>query len=341
MKRVTRGIFVRIERRLRRLGPRWATVALSAATVLCALALHFVLRLLVDGQLPTFMGIRYVLMEATIITAPMILYSRRVIKQLARSRAELKAMSRKALEASRAKSAFIANMSHELRTPLNAILGFSEIMKDQHLGPVTNPRYLGYAADIHSSGRHLLSIINDILDLAKIESGKMTLDDAEEFVLPPSLATAMVMLTSLGERHGVVVEEKWDNPDQRLIAAPRMVRQIVLNLVGNAVKFTPAGGCVYLSGACVPDGGYQLTVRDNGVGMSQAEIATALLPFGQNDNKMGGRREGTGLGLPLAKAMMELHGGTLAVKSQPGYGTTIILTFPPGRVVQNQNQKAA
>ena len=149
------------------------------------------------------------------------------------------------------------------------------------------------------------------------------------------------MLASLGERHGVALEEKWDDVDQRLIAAPRMVRQIVLNLVGNAIKFTPAGGRVILSGTTGPDGRYQICVRDTGVGMSQSEIAVALQPFGQNHNKMEGRREDTGLGLPLAKAMMELHGGTLAVESQPHHGTAVILTFPVERVVQDNDQKAA
>ena len=336
-----RNFGVRIEHRLQKLGPGWATIALSAAAVLTALLVHFLLRISVDGQLPTSSSIRNVLLEGVIVAGPMILYSRRVIRQLATSRAELKAMSHQALDASRAKSAFIANMSHELRTPLNAILGFSEIMKDQHLGPINNARYLSYSADIHASGRHLLGIINDVLDLAKIESGKMSLDDAEEFALAPSLSTALVMLTALGQRHGVVLEEQWHDEDQRLIAAPRMVRQIVLNLVGNAIKFTPAGGRVTLSGATGPDGAYQLCVRDTGVGMSQAEIAVALVPFGQNQNKMETRREGTGLGLPLAKAMMELHGGTLAVESQPNQGTAVILTFPADRVVQDRSKQAA
>ncbi len=335
-----RTIGIRIEQQLQKLGPAGATLALSAAAVLTTLLIHLILRL-ADGQLPNPVSIRNVLLEGLIVAAPMILYSRRVIRELAKSRAELKAMSSQAQDASRAKSAFIANMSHELRTPLNAILGFSEIMKDQHLGPVSNARYLGYAADIHASGRHLLGIINDVLDLAKIESGKMTLDEAEEFTLAPSLTAAMVMLSSLGERHGVVLEEKWDDADQRLIAAPRMVRQIVLNLVGNAIKFTPAGGRVTLSGASALDGSYQVSVRDTGIGMSQNEITVALLPFGQNHNKMAGRREGTGLGLPLAKAMMELHGGTLAMQSEPNRGTLVTLTFPADRVVTDKDKKAA
>ena len=338
----------RIEHQLQKLGPGWATFALSAGAVLSALLVHFILRAVVDRQAPTMGSIRNVLVEAFVVATPMILYSRRVIKQMAWNRAELKAMSQRlaasateSLEASRAKSAFLANMSHELRTPLNAILGFSEIMKDQHLGPVSNPRYLAYAGDIHSSGRHLLGIINDVLDLAKIESGKMNLDEASEFALVPALSNALTMLTGLGEKHGVAVTGQWQDDGLRLVAVERMVRQIVLNLVDNAIKFTPAGGRVTLSGATLPDGGYQLSVRDTGVGMSEKEIAVALTPFGQNHNKMGGGREGTGLGLPLAKAMIELHGGTLAVESEPQHGTTVTLTFPAGRVVRGKDQKAA
>jgi len=253
----------------------------------------------------------------------------------------LVASAEEALGASRAKSAFLANMSHELRTPLNAILGFSEIMKDQHLGPVSNARYLGYAADIHASGRHLLGIINDVLDLAKIESGKMSLDEAEEFALVPALSSAVVMLAGLGDKHGVEVTGQWKNEDQRLIAVERMVRQIVINLVGNAIKFTPEGGSVSLSGAPAADGSYRLCVRDTGIGMTENEIAIALTPFGQNHNKMAGRREGTGLGLPLAKAMIELHGGNLTVESQPNRGTAVTLIFPAERVVRGRGQVAA
>jgi signal transduction histidine kinase len=338
---------MRIERQLHKLGPIWSTIALSAGAVTAAILIHFLLRR-VQGQMPTWSSLFNVLVEGAAVATPMILYSRSVIRALDKSRADLKAMSQRlsataqeAVEASRAKSAFLANMSHELRTPLNAILGFSEIMKDQHLGPVSNPRYLAYAADIHSSGRHLLGIINDVLDLAKIESGKMSLDEAEEFPVAPTLQSAMVMLCGLGDRHGVKVQENWDDKDVRLMAVPRMVRQIVINLVGNAIKFTPSGGLVTLSGNPAPDGGYHLCIRDSGIGMNPKEIAVALIPFGQNHNKMAGRREGTGLGLPLAKAMMELHGGTLTIESQPLHGTAITLGFPASRVVCAEGQEAA
>ncbi|MGZ5929244.1 MAG: sensor histidine kinase, partial [Rhizomicrobium sp.] len=267
------------------------------------------------------------------------LYSRRVITQLEKSRSQLTTMSRRlafavdeAELANRAKSSFLANMSHELRTPLNAILGFSEVMKDQHLGPVHNPRYLSYAADIHSSGRHLLAIINDVLDLAKIEAGKMTIDNATQFELAPVLASSLAMLKGLGEKYGVTVLNETAGDGVQLKAVERMIRQIVINLVGNAIKFTPPGGTVLLSGKLRSDGGYEIAVRDTGVGMSEKEMAHAMMPFGQNDNRFTGKHDGTGLGLPLAKAMLELHDGTLRMTSVPDEGTTVTMIIPAARV---------
>jgi signal transduction histidine kinase len=234
--------------------------------------------------------------------------------------------------ANRAKSSFLANMSHELRTPLNAILGFSEVMKDQHLGPVHNQRYLSYAGDIHSSGRHLLAIINDVLDLAKIEAGKMTIDNAALFELAPVLASSLAMLKGLGEKYGVTVHNEMIEDGLQIKAVERMIRQIVINLVGNAIKFTPAGGTVHLSGRMRSDGGYEIAVRDTGVGMSEKEMAHAMMPFGQNDNRFTGKHDGTGLGLPLAKAMLELHDGALTMSSIPDIGTTVTMILPPERV---------
>jgi signal transduction histidine kinase len=223
-------------------------------------------------------------------------------------------------------------MSHELRTPLNAIMGFSEVMKDQHLGPVENPRYLAYAGDIHSSGRYLLGIINDILDLSKIEAGKMSVDAAEEFPLRQALEASLSICGNLAEKFGVRLNVKLPPDHVRLLAVERMVRQILINLVGNAVKFTPLGGSVEVSGGHLTDGGYAITVQDSGIGMSEDDIAKALTPFGQVENKMTATHNGTGLGLPLAKAMLELHGGRLEIHSVPGRGTSVILKFPAGRV---------
>jgi signal transduction histidine kinase len=348
VEQLSANLLTQLERRLSQLGPVWATVALSAAAIVVAICINVFLKVFVEHAPVTLTTFINIPVEGIVVASPLILYSRRVIRQLAKSRAELENMTgqlavaaEEAREASQAKSAFLTNMSHELRTPLNAILGFSEIMKDQHLGPVSNPRYLSYAADIHASGRHLLGIINDILDLAKIESGKMTLDSAEEFALVPALSASLAMLTGLGAQHSVSVRGEWSDEEVRLVAAERMVRQIVINLVGNAIKFTPHGGHVVLRGAIEPGGGYALQVEDNGVGMNESEVVNALTPFGQNRPKMAVRHEGTGLGLPLAKAMIELHGGSLAVDSKPNLGTCITLRFPAQRVAWPKARAAA
>jgi signal transduction histidine kinase len=300
-----------------------------------------------DGAKLTVLAFSHIVIETLAVAVPLILYSRRVITQLEKSRTQLTTMSRRlafavdeAELANRAKSSFLANMSHELRTPLNAILGFSEVMKDQHLGPVHNARYLSYAGDIHSSGRHLLAIINDVLDLAKIEAGKMTIENAAPFELAPVLSSSLAMLKGLGEKYGVTVQNEVVEDGLQVNAVERMIRQIVINLVGNAIKFTPAGGTVHLSSRLRGDGAYEIAVRDTGVGMSEKEMAHAMMPFGQNDNRFTGKHEGTGLGLPLAKAMLELHDGMLAMSSVPDNGTTVTMIIPAARV-QARDRAAA
>ena len=328
--------------------PREIAVALGIAFLFAAAftSVHFLVRI-AEGEPTRFPSIANMVVEIILLSTPVIYFARGTIAALMRSRAEMKDLSRRlaiaveeAEEASRAKSRFLANMSHELRTPLNAILGFSEMMKDQHLGPVHNPRYLAYARDIHDSGRHLLGIINDVLDLSKIEAGKMSLDSAEEFALAASVDATLAMVTGLGEKYGVTVSNHLPDDKVRLIAVERMIRQIVLNLVGNAIKFTPEGGKVQIEGGLLPDGGYLLLVRDTGMGMSEKEIANALVPFGQNASKLTAKHDGTGLGLPLAKAMLELHGGTLSISSWPDQGTVVSLAFPPCRVVAGERVAA-
>ena len=336
-----------LDRQVSRFGRIGSTLALTLLFVAGAILLHWLVHL-VDGkpiQLDTFV-IRAI--ETALLAGPVFFYARSVIAAQAQSRAEMRDLSRRlavavdeAREASRAKSAFLANMSHELRTPLNAIIGFSEIMKDQHLGPMQNPRYLSYVGDIHASGRHLLSIINDVLDLAKIEAGKMSLDAAAEFDVTASVTAALAMMAGLSEKYGVQVIVDLRQEGARLVAVERMVRQIVINLVGNAIKFTPEGGKVHIEGGVAADGGYRLLVRDSGVGMNELEIANALVPFGQNATHMSAKHDGTGLGLPLAKAMMELHGGMLAIGSHPGQGTIVTLSFPPDRCAKAAQVAAA
>jgi len=336
-----------LDGRLSRHGSVGSALILTAAAVTVTIGTHFLLRLL-DGAPVWALSVAQLAAAMTVVIFPMILYARRVIAELKRSKVELAAMGRKlevaaeqAHHANRAKSQFLANMSHELRTPLNAIMGFSEIMKDQHLGPVNNPRYLSYSKDIHASGRYLLGIINDILDLSKIEAGKMSLESAEEFDFLSTVVASLAMIESLAAKFEVRVVNALAPCDARLQAVERMVRQILINLVGNAIKFTPAGGTVTLTGRRLNDGGYELTVTDSGVGMTEEEVAQALMPFGQISNMMSAKHNGTGLGLPLAKAMMELHGGSLTIASVPQKGTAVMLGFPAARVAAARDQKVA
>jgi signal transduction histidine kinase len=334
-----------LDSRLAQYGRFGSSVTLTAMAASAAAGLHILVRTL-EGHQFQWIAVFNSFVEIALIVAPIIFYARDVIAQLRASRASMDEMSRRlsisaeqAEQANRAKSAFLANMSHELRTPLNAIMGFSEVMKDQHLGPVHNPRYLAYAGDIHASGRYLLGIINDILDLSKIEAGKMSLEQAEEFPLRQALEGSLAICNTLGEKFGVRLSCDLPAENVRLVAVERMVRQIMINLVSNAIKFTPAGGFVEVGGTGLACGGYAVTVRDCGIGMSKDDIVKALTPFGQVENKMTATHNGTGLGLPLAKAMLELHGGELEIESEPGRGTMIVLKFPANRV--NRDRKVA
>jgi len=327
-----------VEAQLAQHGRFRATAALTAMAVGASAPLLFLL-LTLEGREVHAIAIFNICFTIAVIVAPVIFYAREVIAQLHASRLTMDEMSRRleisvaqAEHANRAKSAFLANMSHELRTPLNAIMGFSEVMKDEHLGPVQNPRYLAYAGDIHASGTYLLGIINDILDLSKIEAGKMSLEHAEEFPIREALEGSLAICTSLGEKFGVRIESRLPPETVRLLAVERMIRQIMINLVGNAIKFTPAGGCVRVGGRATSDGGYTVTVLDSGIGMTEEEIVKAMTPFGQIENKMTATHTGTGLGLPLAKAMLELHDGTLEIRSAPGNGTLVLLHFPASRI---------
>lgn len=234
--------------------------------------------------------------------------------------------------ANQAKSAFLANMSHELRTPLNAIIGFSDMMLTQTLGPVSNPHYLEYLGDIKFSATHLLAIINDVLDMSKIEAGKMKLD--EQNVMVPALLQDVQRLMTAKAMEGrieLVLEHEPGMP--YLLADERMARQILLNLVSNAVKFSPANSKVVIRGG-VEKGAITLSVTDNGIGIPADKIREVMEPFGQIGDPRISQGQGTGLGLPLAKAMMELHGGSLAINSKSAKGTEVLCRFPRSRSVQ-------
>ncbi len=236
-------------------------------------------------------------------------------------------------QASRAKSEFLANMSHEFRTPLNAILGFAEMLERGFAGPL-GPRQLGYVGDIHLSGRHLLAIVDDVLDMARIEAGRVELSEA--LVDIPSLVDGCVRLVAgRWEAGGVpaaatpVAVLPPSLPTLRV--DPVRIRQVLINLLSNAVKFTPADGRVTVEAAILGEGGLALRVSDTGCGMTAAEAVIALQPFAQLSGPR--RRGGTGLGLPISKALMAAHGGRLIIDSEPDVGTTVTMAFPPSRVV--------
>ncbi|HUL10259.1 MAG TPA: HAMP domain-containing sensor histidine kinase [Candidatus Acidoferrum sp.] len=236
-------------------------------------------------------------------------------------------------EASRAKSAFLATISHELRTPLNAIIGFSEILKNQMFGPLGSARYRGYVDDIYGSAVHLLSLVNDLLDLAKAEAGKQEL---HEDVLDVGEIVGICRRLMAERAHDAGV--RLDIVDRLagclFCGDERKMRQIILNLLSNAVKFTPPGGLVTIDSGLSEDGGLQIAIRDTGIGMGTADITKALEPFGQVSDVLTRETGGTGLGLPLTVKLVELHGGRLAIESVPGRGTTVTLIFPSDRTVR-------
>jgi len=246
-------------------------------------------------------------------------------RNLNRMSDELGRLYRQLETANRHKSEFLANMSHELRTPLNAVIGFSEVLQERMFGEL-NEKQADYVNDIHSSGRHLLSLINDILDLSKIEAGRMELEPSE-FHLPAMLETALTLVRERAQRHGIALS---------LDAAPgvgivqgdeRKLKQVTLNLLSNAVKFTPEGGSVRL-GARMNGSAVEVWVTDTGVGIAPQEQALVFDEFRQVGTDSARKAEGTGLGLALAKKFIELHGGTIRLESAPGRGSTFTFTLP-------------
>ena len=234
---------------------------------------------------------------------------------------------------SRAKSEFLANMSHELRTPLNAVIGFSEIMREEILGPVAVPKYREYLSDIHNSAQHLLLIINDILDIARIEAGRIELKEAR-IDLRRMIDECARMLRGRISDAGLKLETSFENGAPWCIGDERLLRQVLLNLTSNAIKFTPSGGRVRIEVGRKVGGELTLAVQDTGIGMTAEEAAVALRPFGQVQGAFVRSRDGVGLGLPLAKSFVELHGGVLKVDSAPGRGTTVMVNLPPWRAAQ-------
>jgi signal transduction histidine kinase len=227
--------------------------------------------------------------------------------------------------ANKHKSDFLANMSHELRTPLNAIIGFSEVLSERMFGEI-NEKQADYLKDIHESGKHLLSLINDILDLSKIEAGRMDLE-LSTFDLPTALSNAMTLVRERAQRHAIELSLDVDRRLGAFEADERKFKQIVLNLLSNAVKFTPDGGRVDVS-AKKYDGHVEVAVRDTGIGIAPEDHAAVFEEFKQVGRDYTKKAEGTGLGLTLTKRFIELHGGSIRLESAPGKGSTFTISLP-------------
>ncbi len=306
--------------------PLWLAASIfTVTTIIIALAL---LGVILDHHLA-----RRAVIEATRLRAH--------VTELEATKQKLEATTAdmlKALEAAstsnQAKSQFLATMSHELRTPLNAIIGFSEILATEFFGPLGNPRYKDYAKDVKDSGLHLLSLINDILDFSKVDAGHLQLDN-ENVALDQVIEESLRMIRQQASHQEINLKTDIADHLPLVICDHRRIRQVLLNLLSNATKFTPAGGLVTVS-ARFDGERVSLRVADTGIGIADKDIPLAMERFGQIDSSLNRKYEGTGLGLPLSKRLVELHEGTLTLESELGVGTTVTVTFPANRTVPQQ-----
>jgi signal transduction histidine kinase len=244
---------------------------------------------------------------------------------------ELLAAKQQAEKTSSAKSEFLAKISHEIRTPLNAIIGFSEVMMDERFGPIGNDRYREYLKDIHASGGHLVSLLNDLLDLSKIEAGKLDLTFAAVNLNDLTQQSVAIMQPE-ANRERIIIRTSLPTTLPSVVADARSVRQIILNLLSNSIKFTGAGGQVIVSTAVNDNGDVVLRVRDTGTGMSEKDITVALEPFRQLATSSNAHAAGTGLGLPLTKALAEANRASFSIRSAANAGTLVEIAFPATRI---------
>lgn len=257
----------------------------------------------------------------------------RDITQWKRTEDELRSAKRAAETANAHKTDFLARVSHEIRTPLNAIIGFADMMANEHFGPVGHPRYGEYAHDIVRSGRHVLDIVNDLLDISKIEAGEMELDFAS-VGLNETVQAAVSIVQPQANSQRVIIRTALSQAVPSVVADDRSIKQIVLNILANAIRFTPSGGQIIVSSSYEPNGSVVLRIRDTGIGMSRTELEQAMKPFRQvSTGTPRNRGDGTGLGLPLTKAMVDANRAQFAISSTPNEGTLVEITFPSPRVL--------
>jgi signal transduction histidine kinase len=251
---------------------------------------------------------------------------------LRRGKEQAERAAEKAEAANRAKSEFLANMSHELRTPLNAIIGFTDIMKGEMLGPLENETYKGYVGDINNSAGHLLEVINDILDLSKIEHGDIELNE-EEVDITKVVESCLTIIEERAKKGNLKLS--YDPPEAlpKLWGEARRVKQILINLLSNSVKFTPPGGEISVQVLVEKSGNLAITVFDTGIGIAADDMEQIMTPFGQAHTGLNRKYEGTGLGLPLTKLFVEMHGGALVIESELDVGTAVCALFPASRVL--------
>jgi two-component system, cell cycle sensor histidine kinase PleC len=308
------------------------TAAIAVNFVLSGTFDNYVLALLAVAAEGYFTLLAHRLHSATLATLEARAEKDALIGELEQAKAISDEARHRAEAANVAKSRFLAQMSHELRTPLNAILGFSEVMKSEIFGAHTVPVYQEYSSDIHNSGVHLLNLINEILDLSRIEAGRYELNE-EAVSLVHVVADCHHLLKLRASNRGITIHEVFEQNMPRIWGDERAVRQIVLNLLSNSIKFTPQGGEVWLKVGWTASGGQYLSVKDTGSGIAESEIPIVLASFGQGSNSIKSAEQGAGLGLPIAKSLIDMHGGTFTLKSKLRIGTEVVVTFPPERVM--------